>query len=339
MPDCSGTSHRFWFEQRELPGIIRKSGADVVISAGNFAIRQCPVPQILLSGNSLYTSEHFYRDVRDRREYGIWLDTRLKGIFAKKSLHWADCTVAPSRAFADELQKWTDKPVLAIHHGFDRVTFFQDQSALPSGVQGKLQWSESAVRLLFVSHYNYYRNFETLLRAIPLLRNKLEGRPLRLFLTCKLQKGENPGPYKPNVAAKLIEQLQIRDEVVELGAIPYSLLHHVYRSCDIYVTPAYTETFAHPLVEAMASELPIVASDLAVHREVCEDAAVYFPRFSPESLADAVAQVTLTSDLAQKLSANGRQRSEQFSWRHHVLQLLKLASALSGTEWRVGAAA
>jgi glycosyltransferase involved in cell wall biosynthesis len=160
-----------------------------------------------------------------------------------------------------------------------------------------------------------------------------------LFLTCKLQKGENPGPYKPNVAAKLIEQLQIRDEVVELGAIPYSLLHHVYRSCDIYVTPAYTETFAHPLVEAMASERPIVASDLAVHREVCEDAAVYFPRFSPESLADAVAQVTLTSDLAQKLSANGRQRSEQFSWRHHVLQLLQLASALSGTEWRVGAAA
>ena len=65
--------------------------------------------------------------------------------------------------------------------------------------------------------------------------------------------------------------------VVELGAVPYSLLHQVYRECDIYVTPAYAESFAHPLVEAMASGLPIVASDLAVHREICQDAAIYFP--------------------------------------------------------------
>src|SRR5207253_7524286 len=104
------------------------------------------------------------------------------------------------------------------------------------------------VRLLFVSHYNYYRNFETLLRAIPMLRDKLK-RPIRLFLTCKLQEGHNPGAYNPNVAAKLIEQLQIRDEVVELGAIPYILLHQVYDACVIYVHLTYTDTFAYSLVE------------------------------------------------------------------------------------------
>ena len=71
----------------------------------------------------------------------------------------------------------------------------------------------------------------------------------------------------------------LRNEVVELGAVPYGALHHLYRSCDVYATPAYAETFAHPLVEAMASGLPVIASDLAVHREICGEAAHVFPAF------------------------------------------------------------
>src|SRR5213592_1206941 len=100
----SGTARRFVFEQTKLGDLIRKSRADVLISAGNFALRNSPVPQILLSGNSLYTSEDFSRDVRSRGDYGPWLDTRIKGFLAKQSLRWADCTVAPSNAFAQELR-------------------------------------------------------------------------------------------------------------------------------------------------------------------------------------------------------------------------------------------
>src|SRR3954465_3153074 len=83
---------RFWFEQRRLPQLIRNSGADVLISCGNFALRNSPVPQILLSGNSLYTSSDFERDLRRRRELGMWLGNRIKSAFAKQSIRWADCT-------------------------------------------------------------------------------------------------------------------------------------------------------------------------------------------------------------------------------------------------------
>ena len=69
------------------------------------------------------------------------------------------------------------------------------------------------------------------------------------------------------------------------------MLHQVYRACNIYVTPAYAESFAHPLVEAMASGLPVVAADTEVHREICQDAAIYFPRFSPEDMADRICQI------------------------------------------------
>jgi glycosyltransferase involved in cell wall biosynthesis len=329
----AGTMSRFWQEQTSLPEVIRRSGADVLVSVGNFALYKSPVPQILLSRNSLYTSRDFMRDLLQRREYGLWLDTQIKGSLARRSIQWADRTVAPTEAFAKELREWTGREVVAIHHGFDRDTFFRDQTPLPEDMRQKLdrEMETDALRLLYVSHYNYYRNFETLFRALPLMPERLGGRKLRLFLTCRLRSEDNPGSYSAEAASALVAQLGIADSVVELGAVPYSLLHYVYRACDMYVTPAYAESFAHPLVEAMASGLPIVASDLAVHREICEEAATYFTRFSPEDLAAKVCQVAASDALAEQLSRRGQERARAFSWDKHVNELLDLASNLLAT--------
>jgi glycosyltransferase involved in cell wall biosynthesis len=323
----SGSARRFLFEQWKLPHLIRKSRADVLISAGNFALRKSPVPQILLSGNSLYTSADFSRDLRSRREYAMLADNFVKGVLARKSVHWADQTVAPSRAFADELQRWTGREVAVIPHGFDHTAFFADQTPLADNIQKKLAQAQNCLRLLFVSHYNYYRNFETLLRALPLIQNLVPQKPVKLFLTCKLERGANPGTYDGSSAGSLVQKLGIADNVVQLGAVPYGALHYLYRACDLYVTPAYAETFAHPLVEAMASGLPVVASDLPVHKEVCRDAAQYFKRFSPESLAEAVS-AALNTNVRSKLVTVGNVRATGFSWAKHVGSLLRRAADL-----------
>jgi len=327
-----GATGRFFWEQSLLSRRIRESGADVLISAGNFALRRSPVPQILLSGNSLYTSADFYDDLRERRAHRILLDTRTRAFFARRSVRWADCTVAPSRAFADTLRTWTGGKVVSIYHGFDPETFFKDQSPLPAAIRNKLESAGNTLRLVFVSHYNYYRNFETLLRAIPHIRRGLPDRDMQLFLTCKLSGVENSGAFRTTTAAALVRQLGISDQVVELGAIPYHHLQHVIRACNIYVTPAYAETFAHPLVEAMACGLPVVASDLPVHREICGNAAVYFPRFSPQQLAESVIEVARSSELRRKLVECGLKRSRQFSWRNHVDEIISLARSLKNSD-------
>jgi glycosyltransferase involved in cell wall biosynthesis len=321
-------SRRFWFEQLMLPTIIRRSQADILLSTGNFALRNSPVPQILLSRNSLYTTRDFYRDLRLRGEYRMWLGTRLRAFLARRSIHWAQATVAPSEAFAGELQRWSGVRVRTIHHGFDRDAFQCDPTPLAAEVEEKLHAASGSLKLLFVSHYNYYRNFETLIRALPEVRDRCPGRCIKLFLTCKLSAGANPGSYRPEATARLIRDLGVADLVVELGAIPYSQLHHVYATADIYVTPAYAETFAHPLVEAMASGLPVVASDLPVHREICGASASYFSRFSSRELADRVVEIAQSPALARRLSASGLARSAEFSWKRHVDELIALARSL-----------
>lgn len=324
----AGAAPRFFFEQRNLPGLIRRAKADVLLSTGNFALFRSPVPQILLSRNALYTSSDFTRDLRRRGDYRLWIDTEIKGVLAKCSVRAAECTVAPSAAFAHDLADWTGKKVSTIHHGFDHKAFFCDQTPLPVDVQAQLTAARDSLRILFVSHFNYYRNFETLIRAIAILKKKLRPRTVRLFLTCKLDARENPGSYRPEGAADLLRQLDLSQEVIQLGAVPYGLLHHLYRACHLYVAPAYAETFAHPLVEAMASGLPVIASNLPVHREICRDAALYFDRFSPEELAERVVQVFSSPERAAKMRENALSRSCHFSWNNHVEQLLELAQRL-----------
>jgi glycosyltransferase involved in cell wall biosynthesis len=327
----SSAIRRVWFEQRTLRNLLGVSGAQVLLSTGNFALWDSPTPQILLSRNALYTSHNFDRDLKRRGDYRLWIETRVKAQLAKWSIQAANLTIAPSKAFADELEAWSGKPITAIHHGFDRDAFIRDRSILPTRILECLSAPANALRLLFVSHYNYYRNFETLIRALPLVRRKIKPRELRLFLTCRFAKDANPGTYHPEAAGELVRALGLTEEVVELGTIPYSLLHELHKAVDLYVSPAYAESFAHPLVEAMSSRLPVVASDLPVHKEICGGAAVYFSPFSSQELADAICRLSESPPLASLLAERGVQRSEQFSWKVHVERIVSLACDLVST--------
>jgi len=226
------------------------------------------------------------------------------------------------------LRAWTGKNVAHLYHGFDHDTFLGAHPPLPPDLQARLDSGQGAVRLLLVSHYNYYRNFETLLRALPVLRERLAGRRIELVLTCSLRSPESSGGYRRNQATRLIRELGIEENLVELGVVPHAFLPAIYRACNLYVTPAYAESFAHPLVEAMASELPIVASDLPVHREICGRSALYFDTFSPEDLARKVLAVTEDPALGRELSCSGAARSRNFSWQEHVQILITQAIAL-----------
>jgi glycosyltransferase involved in cell wall biosynthesis len=78
----------------------------------------------------------------------------------------------------------------------------------------------------------------------------------------------------------------------------------------------------------MSSGLPVVASDLPVHREICSEAGIYFPRFSPEALAERVLEIQGSPELSERLSRAGLLRSRDFSWSEHVARLVAMAEEL-----------
>jgi glycosyltransferase involved in cell wall biosynthesis len=78
----------------------------------------------------------------------------------------------------------------------------------------------------------------------------------------------------------------------------------------------------------MACGLPVIASDLAVHREICGDAALFFPAFSPDALADRLSRLASAPDDRRALSIRGLDRCQTYSWESHVRQLLTLAQEM-----------
>ncbi|WP_207224870.1 glycosyltransferase [Sphaerotilus mobilis] len=61
-----------------------------------------------------------------------------------------------------------------------------------------------------------------------------------------------------------------------------------YEKADALVFLSLTESFGFPLIEAMWIGLPIVCPDLPYARALCNDQAVYFDPYDPESLREAL---------------------------------------------------
>ncbi len=321
IPELSGTGARVWWEQHSLRKVILQKKGDLLISLGNFALLRSPVPQILFCRNELYFSEYFTADLRERREWKMLIDHKVKTWLSNLSLRASTSYVTPTRAMAAHLLRAgvPSEKINVLPFGFDAELFI----ASPSGAFHSLAREPETKSLLYVSHYNYFRNFETLIAALPFI-HELLGAPLRLILTTDLKSGKNYGGYKTDKVAEMIEKLKVSAYLTMLGAVEYDQLTNVYQAADIFICPSYAESFGHPMLEAMAHGLPIVAADLPVQREVCAEAAVYFDVFDERQLANQVVRLIRDQSLSDKLVKAGRKRIESFSWATHVTDLMRL---------------
>jgi glycosyltransferase involved in cell wall biosynthesis len=90
------------------------------------------------------------------------------------------------------------------------------------------------------------------------------------------------------------------------------------------VFPSYLETFGHPLLEAMASDVPTVAADIPCFREIAGDAAFYADPHKTDALADAIESALFSPRARRMLLKRGRECVRQFSWSASAGRLLSL---------------
>jgi glycosyltransferase involved in cell wall biosynthesis len=112
---------------------------------------------------------------------------------------------------------------------------------------------------------------------------------------------------------KLIRDMDLSDRVLYRRASPFEVALY-YNAADLLCFPSYYEGFGFPPLEAMASGLPVIASNVSSIPEVVGDAGVLLNPFDVDGFAYWMREVLLNEDLRVKLSEKGYRRSMNFSW-------------------------
>ena len=112
-----------------------------------------------------------------------------------------------------------------------------------------------------------------------------------------------------------------RGQLFMLSAVPAPDLRVLYQHAAATVCPSLGEGFDFSGVESMRSGGVVIASGIAVHREVYGDAAVYFDPYSTAELVAALKQL-LYGDQAARLQEHLRSRGEEISARYLPAQIL-----------------
>jgi glycosyltransferase involved in cell wall biosynthesis len=120
------------------------------------------------------------------------------------------------------------------------------------------------------------------------------------------------GPIS-RIEATLMSTLGISQRVVQ-QAVSDADLPKVYANALALIYPSQYEGFGLPLVEAMASGTPILASDTPINREICGAAAEYFPVSQSKELGRLMKNVSNNPKSFEDKIEIGFSRSTEFSW-------------------------
>ena len=104
------------------------------------------------------------------------------------------------------------------------------------------------------------------------------------------------------------------DRVRVLGFLPHGDLAPVYAGASVFCYPSFTEGFGLPVLEAMAQGTPVVTSSGTATEEIAKGAGLLVQPDDAASIAQAIERVLNDRELATRLSHDGRERAQTYSW-------------------------
>ena len=320
-----GILRRLWYEQVMLRRELRRRRFDLLLTVADVGMVRAPCPHVAMARNpNIYAPLWSAVGGRHRRMLLAYRLTRQP--LAYLTLRAADRVVFVSEAFQQEVLRTLrldPRRARIVHHGVAEA-FRRDESRA-EGVAGVASALGGRAYLLAVSTIAPHKNYETLIDAFATVTQDDACRGVDLAIA--------GGVSYPAVFDALRERaraLGVGERIHFLGRVSYEQLPGLYRRARAFIFPSRLETFGHPLVEAMASGVPVIASSLPVCREICGAAALYFDPARPQDLADHVIALLSDAGLRTRLRAGGIARAAEFSWGHAARAMVGIFEDVAG---------
>ncbi len=260
-------------------------------------LRHAPVtPRSVIIGTF-----HAYRESNPGYIYGKPL---LERCFKR-----LDGRIAVSEAARSYVNSYYPGEYVIIPNGIDLQQFGPHVQPLPHLLNGQ-------PTILFVGRLEPRKGFKYLLRAFPYVRQAI---PNARLLVVGAYTQEDKEPYVMWARRHNVHGVRF------VGPVSEEELPRYYRSCDVFCAPSTGfESFGIVLLEAMASGVPIVASDITGYRQVLhhgEEGLLVEPE-NERALAQALIALLNDPDRRRQMGQIGLVRAAQYSWDKVSRQVL-----------------
>lgn len=304
---------RILWEQFILPFHVRKRGIKVLFSAGMTSPFFCSAKSLLV----IFDLQHVNQPQNFSAFHLFFLRTII--YWSAKS---ADRIITISGQVKKDIVKHykigpDNVSVTSLGVGHD--AFFPAQNGDPGRPSKKYDLPERY--LLYAAALLPHKNHERLLRAFREIKKELPRR--KLVLTGAWETG-----FGKMTAA--ISELDLKDDVMMLGWVPFEDIPLIYRGAELFVYPTLHEGFGLPVLEAMASGVPVVCSRIEPLTEVAGDAALFVDPYDHSDIARGILTVLQEAALRTKLIEKGLRRSGEFTWEKTARQTLEILRSAGG---------
>lgn len=169
---------------------------------------------------------------------------------------------------------------------------------------------ESKVRLelperyiLFVGERNGYKNFDFFLQSAAKILNEDK----KLIVLCI------GGRAFTQTELDLFYKLNLQDQLIQYDALDKELFT-IYNSASVFVFPSLYEGFGIPVIEAMASNCPVILTQASSFPEVASNAAAYFREGNSLELEEKLRDIIYNEETRNLYIERGVENSKRFSW-------------------------
>ena len=187
--------------------------------------------------------------------------------------------------------------VVLLPNGVDTKAFRPISAEDKAELRKRLDLPDEMTIVLFVGRLEFVKGLDVLLHAWSQLPNHIRLRSLLILV--------GDGAEQNNLK-RMSRALGIQETVIMVGE--RQIVHDYYSAADIFVLPSRSEGMPVALMEAMASGLPVIASNVGGSREVIEHGknGILFESESYNDLAEKLALITLERCKWSKMGILGR---------------------------------
>jgi glycosyltransferase involved in cell wall biosynthesis len=171
---------------------------------------------------------------------------------------------------------------------------------MPVGSEFRIQNSEPRIQnsqVLTVARLTKQKSIDTLIAALAILRERGNSARLKII-------GDGP---ERSTLEQHARDLNLRDCVEFLGALPQKDLPSQYATCAVFVLPSVREGMGLVLAEALLCGAPVIAANSGGVTDIVRDdeTGLLFPEYDARALADAIEKLLNDRALAVRLATNG----------------------------------